>query len=81
MVVHPPFCRVAAHRIRAKNTGRMRERPIVMSGMLHHVTKEEANSAAIDPTSNPNCISLYFVRDERGGTRRTKKIRWQSGDH
>ena len=25
-----------------------------MSGMLHHVTLEEANSAAIDPISHPN---------------------------
>jgi len=54
MVVHPPFCRVAARWIRAKNTGHLRERPIVTSGMIHHVMLEEANSAAIDPISHPN---------------------------
>jgi hypothetical protein len=34
--------------------------------MLHHVTREEAISAAINPISNPNRSSLDFVRDERG---------------
>jgi hypothetical protein len=48
--------------------------------MLHHVTREEANSAAIDPISNPNRSSLDFVRDERG-VNTEKKIQWQSGDH
>ena len=67
MVVHRPFCRVAARWICAKNTGHMRKRSIVMIGMLHHVMLEEVNSAAINPISHPNrsnCRLLHPLNHE-----------------
>ena len=35
--------------------GDLRKRPVVSCGVSHHVARDKANTAAIDPTPYPNC--------------------------
>ena len=46
---------VAGLRIVTQNAGDLHESPIVSCGVLHHVVRDKANAAAIDPIGYPNC--------------------------
>jgi len=52
---HASLRRVAGNWIATKNTGDLRKRPVVSSGMPYHVARDKANAAAIDPVRYPNC--------------------------
>jgi len=58
---HASLRRVADLRIVAKNMGDLRKRPIVSSGMPHHVARDKANAAAIDPVGYPNCCDCHSL--------------------
>ncbi len=51
---HASLRRVADLLIATKNTGDLRKRPIVFCGMSHHVARDKANAAAINPVRYPN---------------------------
>ena len=53
--------RVTGLRIITQNAGDLRERPIILHGMLHHVARGKANVAAIDPIGYSNCRSRHLI--------------------
>ena len=53
--------RVAGLRIRTQNAGDLRERPVVSRGVFHHVARDKANAAAIDPIRYPNCCDRCLL--------------------
>ncbi len=61
LVVDPTFCQVIGARISVKNTGHLRQCPVVTRGMFDHVTLEKANTAAVDPVSHPNSSNLRLL--------------------
>ncbi len=46
---------VAGLRIVTLNAGDLRERPVVLYGVLQYVARDKANMAAINPIGYPNC--------------------------
>jgi hypothetical protein len=46
---------VAGLCIVTQNAGDLRKSPVVLCGVLHHVARDKANVAAINPISYPNC--------------------------
>ena len=53
---------VAGLRISTKNVGDLCECPVVLRGMPHHVARDKANAAAMDPVYHPNhrdCCLLF----------------------
>ena len=53
--------RVAGLWIATKNTGDLRKRPVVSCGVPHHVARDKANAAAIDPIRHPNCCDCRLL--------------------
>ncbi len=53
--------RVAALCIRTQNMGDLCKRPVVSRGVFHHVAREKANAAAIDPIGYSNCCNRRLL--------------------
>jgi hypothetical protein len=51
---------VAGLRIVTQNAGDLRERPVVLRSVLHHVTRDKANAAAIDTIGS---YILFYVKN------------------
>ena len=53
--------RVAGLWIVTENTGDLRKRPVVSWSVPHHVARDKANAAAIDPIRHPNCCDRRLL--------------------
>ena len=53
--------RVAGLRICTKHASDLREHPVISCGVSHHVARDKANAAAIDPIYYPNCCNRRLL--------------------
>ena len=52
---------VAGLHVVAQNTGDLRKSPVISCSVLHHVARDKANAAAIDPIGYPNFCDCHLL--------------------